>query len=280
MHYTGMAALDVQIHAGAAGATGPSGQLALAVAVSASTVMLLAMALLTARFDHRREALVQREASALLHSERRLRALLDQMPIGALVAEAPSGRILFGNFEAERILGHPVILASGRSEYVGYGSLTPEGEAQPPESFALARAMAGQRVEAERQLYRRGDGKLITLEVNAAPIRNDAGQIEFGVVAFNDITEALKAEEGMRRTQQLQAVGQLTGGVAHDFNNLLTAVIGGVTMALKRIEDPKARALLENALHGAQRGAQADRPAASLLRASSGSKPVPSTSMA
>jgi len=256
MHYTGMAAIEVRIQAGAQSGNDPMAQLLLAVAVSASTLMLLIMAVLTARIDHNRETQAEREAHVLLHSERRLRALLDQMPVGALVAEAPSGRILFGNLEAERILGHAVILAEGPSEYVRYGSLQPDGSPQEPESFALARAMAGQRVEAERQLYRRGDGRLIMLEVNAAPIRNDAGQIEFGVVAFNDITQKLQSEEALRRTQQLQAVGQLTGGVAHDFNNLLTAVIGGVTMALKRIEDPKARALLDNALHGAQRGAR------------------------
>ncbi len=56
--------------------------------------------------------------------------------------------------------------------------------------------------------------------------------------------------------QKLDTIGQLTGGVAHDFNNLLMAVLGSLTLLEKRLaDDPQARRLLQNAVHGAQRGA-------------------------
>jgi CheY-like chemotaxis protein/two-component sensor histidine kinase len=54
----------------------------------------------------------------------------------------------------------------------------------------------------------------------------------------------------------MEALGQLTGGIAHDFNNLLMAVLGSLELLRKRLPfDPAQSALLENAIHGAERGA-------------------------
>lgn len=69
------------------------------------------------------------------------------------------------------------------------------------------------------------------------------------------LAEKAKAEADLMHAQRMEAVGRLTGGVAHDFNNLLTVVIGALDMMLRKPEDTgRIRKLGDAALAAARRG--------------------------
>ncbi|MFC7737165.1 PAS domain-containing protein [Roseomonas sp. GCM10028921] len=102
---------------------------------------------------------------------------------------------------------------------------------------ALRRAAAGALPGFENRL-RHADGRARWIAWAAAP--DESGLIYAtgrDITAEREAKRALAAaEEALRQSQKMEALGQLTGGIAHDFNNLLTGIIGSIDIMRRRIE--------------------------------------------
>jgi PAS domain S-box-containing protein len=203
MHYTAMFGVRLTPIAEVADVTaGGIDSITLAFAVAGGTMLILFLALIAALSDRRFEALAAREA---LRSEQQMRAIIEHLPLGVFVAAAPSGEIRFANDEAEKLLGRSLGREPFWDQAGECGAVHGDGRRLAPQEHALYQAMhESRRIGPRLQTYRRSDGSLAQFEVMAAPIPDRAGGSALAVVAFQDVTAKLLAEEEARQAAALR----------------------------------------------------------------------------
>jgi PAS domain S-box-containing protein len=178
----------------------------------------------------------------------RERAFFDQLvetaPEGIAITDT-QGNVMRVNAEFVRMFGYEVDEAVGQHI---------DDLVAPPARQEEASAMTASAGQGETNLRetvrRRKDGSLMNVSLIGAPILI-AGKQEAVYAIYRDITERKRAEEArekaedqLRQSQKMEAIGELAGGVAHDFNNLLTGIPGNI--AIIRSDLPTADPLLEN----------------------------------
>lgn len=150
-----------------------------------------------------------------------LSAAIDQMPIGVIIAEAPSGRILLSNAHLDSLWGEPLHRVGDVSEYAGFRGFHPDGSAYQPGDWPLARAiMGGESTVSQRLEIELPAGQRTTIESNAAPIRDGSGQIVAGIMSVVDVSDRIRRE----REQQFLADGSAILSSSLDYEATLTRV--------------------------------------------------------
>ena len=150
-----------------------------------------------------------RAGEARLRLEREfLDTLIRQAPVGISIAEAPSGRVLFLNDVARKLIGHGE-LGGDAGRYRLYGAEHSDGRPYAVEDYPTVRSLRhGEVIQAEEMIYRRGGvagrGSAPTrrLEVSSAPVRDEAGGIVAAVTVLQDVEEQRRAAELLQQSNE------------------------------------------------------------------------------
>jgi PAS domain S-box-containing protein len=134
--------------------------------------------------------------------ERRLlAAVLAQMPLGVMIAEAPSGRVVLHNEQLARLVGSPLLSSGAALLTAGGRAFHPDGRAYLEREDPLLRALHGESVHAEEIELARRDGAVVILRASAVPVRDEPGGIIAAVVTYYDVTEWRTAERQLRASE-------------------------------------------------------------------------------
>ena len=217
-------------------------------------------ALLQARDQLQDEVRTRSEALAeqLAERDRTTEQLERQSEMLDLVSEAifawsMERGIVFWNKAAADTYGYTHEDAVGRVSHDLLATVAPEGIPQVRETLRRFGRWEGELLQTAR------DGRRIVAETRMALLRTRDGE-QIVLESCHDVTAQRAAEEALRQSQKIEAVGQLTGGIAHDFNNLLTIILAN----LQLMEDALAPGsdsmeLANSATRAAQRGAELTR---------------------
>ena len=174
-------------------------------------------------------------------------ALLDAAHEAIYVTDMED-RVVYWNKGAERVYGWTASDAMGRSVAdLLHSDL---------HAFAEARRQLLGRGEWHGEVLKRTrDGREVTVDVRWTLVRDGQGRPKSILAINTDVTDRRKFESRLLRTQRLESLGTLAGGVAHDLNNVLAPIITALDLLRDEIRDAEARELVDTLQNSAHRGA-------------------------
>jgi signal transduction histidine kinase len=150
-----------------------------------------------------------------------LETILQQMPAGVVIAEAPSGRVVFRNEAVSRIWGGaPVSPAESIADYGRLPGFHLDGRPYQAEEWPLARSITtGEVVTGELVALERGDGTRAVVELNSSPVHDHAGRIVAAVAIMSEVTVRERRERAER---------EFITNAAHELQTPLTAITSAI----------------------------------------------------
>jgi PAS domain S-box-containing protein len=171
-----------------------------------------------------------------------------RMPMIITDPHQPDNPIIFANRAFAEMTGYEL------DELVGRNCRFLQGPETNRDSIADVRdGIAERREVATEVLNYRKDGSTFWNALFVSPVFDDRGELVYFFGSQLDVSRRRDAEDSLRQSQKMEALGQLTGGIAHDFNNLLQVMGGYLEMIIgAELEDSKQAALVHRAAKHAQ----------------------------
>ena len=189
-----------------------------------------------------------RAESAIKQSERRYRELYEGSRDGYAMVDM-NDKIIESNTTFRDIIGYSEEELSGLT----YKGITPEKWHAIEENIVKEQVFKKGYSDVFEKEYRRKDGEIIPVEIRAHLMRDTEGEPQ-GMWAFirNAAERKLaekerkKLEAQLQRSQKMEAIGTLAGGVAHDLNNILSGLVSYPELILMDIpeESPLRKPIL------------------------------------
>ncbi len=195
------------------------------------------------------DELVVDRTEKLRDTEERFRLMVEGVKDYAIIMLDADGRVVSWNAGAQRFKGYSDEEIIGKHLSTFY---VPEDVKLGKPQKALETAATIGRFEDEGWRIRK-DGSRFWESVIITALHDKTGKLRGFAKVARDITEHREAESLKLRTQRLESIGTLAGGIAHDLNNALAPILMGVE--LLRLSYPDAAGTVDimeaSARHGA-----------------------------
>jgi two-component system cell cycle sensor histidine kinase/response regulator CckA len=204
---------------------------------------------------------------------RRCESMLESVGDAIIVTDR-AGRVSYITKRAESLLGVTGAQAYRRdlAELARFRDQTAGEYVELPIAAVLRGETAG---PAAQRLALIGAGPPVEVEEMLAPVRARSGEITGAILALRDTTRRREAEDQLSRSQKMDALARLAGGVAGDFNNLLTVITGyGEMMRSELAPTSPLRRFSDEIIFAADRAAAVTRQLMAFSRHQSGQSRV------
>ena len=186
-------------------------------------------------------------------------SLLDNARDAIIVCGPEEHRILYWNRSAERLYGWQAGEAKDRSQMELLNR-------DPLQFMAVMKAVMTQGEWAgELQQYDK-DGRMVIVESRWTLIRDVQGRPKSILSINTDITERKKLEQQFLRSQRMESIGTLAGGIAHDLNNVLAPIMMSIELLKLQETSAQKQSILGTIEGSAQRGADLVKQVLSFAR--------------